>query len=92
MQVFGGFEVIGNPEDEGADARNVTPVNENPESRATWKRIWPMLKFGKQSDVITDAEIAEVTLEVRQNMDRPNVIKDIEADWFRKIQTRLGRK
>ena len=92
FQLFGGYEVRNAPEDEGAAARNVTPIKEAPESRAIWKRIWGMLKFAKDSGYITEAEVSEVTVEVKQNMDRPNVLIDTEADWKRKIQDRMAKK
>jgi hypothetical protein len=90
LQLFGGYEVRNAPEDEGV--KNITPIKEAPESRAIWKRIWGMLKFAKESGYVTEEEMTKVTFEVKQNMDRPNVLLDTEADWKKKIQDRIAKK
>jgi hypothetical protein len=95
-KLFGGFEVTGTPGDEGAGSgmRNVSPEppttgpKEDPESRLIWKRIWNMLKTGEKAELVSQAEIDTVTEEVKANMNRPNILLDIEQKWTREILAR----
>jgi hypothetical protein len=84
QKLFGGFEVTGAPEDEGSSAAD--------EARQTWKRIWNHVHGAMLEGVITAAEQSDAVEEVRGNMDKPNILLDIEADWKRKIGDRRKAK
>jgi hypothetical protein len=84
QKLFGGFEVSGAPEEEGVPAAE--------DARLTWKRFWGFLCGAERDGDITAAEKAEAVEEVRPNMDKPNVLLDIEADWKRKVSDRRKAK
>lgn len=91
LDLFGGYEVSDIPDDSGVDRReprNVTPPKEPVESRNTWIRIWNLMRSAEKSGLVSSKELDEVTELVKLNMERPNVLLDIEADWGREIMTR----
>jgi hypothetical protein len=47
-----------------------------------------MLKTGEKAELVSQAEIDTVTEEVKANMNRPNILLDIEQKWTREILAR----
>lgn len=95
-KLFGGFEVTGSPAEEGAGARNVTgtgddPIpakKENPESRKIWQRIWALIHSAYDSGLVKESEQDEIIQTVKINMERPNILLDLETFWIREIADR----
>jgi hypothetical protein len=96
--IFGGFEIHGSPANEGVAERsgvskapNMTTAQER-QARAIWERIWNLIHTAEREGILATQEVTSVTEEVRGNMTRINILKDIETKWLREIQTRTKEK